>query len=101
MKKKKKRRRKKKDPSIEPSVIPKKKNLLIILPTSHIDLIQNHLEIKVSDSYIFHSLCSMLFKILFHFIFIFVIGDSEIDMQYIVYYSYHLLFKINLCIEFK
>ena len=43
----------------------------------------------------------MLFKILFHFIFIFVIGDSEIDMQYIVYYSYHLLFKINLRIEFK
>ena len=95
------KKKKKKTLLLNLQLYQKKKNLLIILPTSHIDLIQNHLEIKVSDSYIFHSLCSMLFKILFHFIFIFVIGDSEIDMQYIVYYSYHLLFKINLCIEFK
>ena len=31
---------------------PKKKNLLIILPTSHIDLIQNHSKIEVSNSYV-------------------------------------------------
>ena len=29
-----------------------KKNLLIILPTSHIDLIQNHSKIEVSNSYV-------------------------------------------------